>query len=213
MSYHPSANRATFDRYLTTQEEKQLFRYMKKQAGPLARRDRAWMLLLRATGIRVGTLAQLTLGDARDALATERLHLRDEISKGGRGYSLRLFAAGLDALRELIAARRAMGMPMIEDDALVVSQRGTPLAVRSYQARMQMWVNEAGLKIKASPHWWRHTLGKRAIAEAQARGAADPLAHAQVVLGHARRQTTEIYTLPDRSDIEDTLRGAQPRGM
>lgn len=202
-----TAGRVVFDRYLTEAEERKLLGHLHRQrAEPLAKRDLAWMQLLRATGMRVGTLARLTVGDARDALATERLVLRDEISKGGRGYDIRLYRPGLEALRSLLQARRQMGMPEWPDEPLVVSRRGTALSVRSYQARMQMWVEEAGLSIKASPHWWRHTVAKRSIA---ASTAADPIAHVQVILGHRHRATTAIYTLPDRADVEETLRRAQ----
>lgn len=205
-----SANRAVFERYLTEREEKRLFSVMHAQrAEPLALRDWAWMKLLRTTGMRVGTLAKLTVGEAREALVSERLVLRDEISKGGRGYEVRLFAPALDALRALLRARRQMDMPEFDDEPLVVSRRGTPLSVRGYQARMQMWVEEAGLKVKASPHWWRHTLAKNAMRESNAR---DPQAIVQVLLGHRTRATTAIYTLPDRADVEETLRRAQPRG-
>ena len=210
MSFHNSANRATFDRFLTEREEKTLFRHIHKQrAEPLALRDLSWMLLLRFTGIRVGALARLTVGEARQALACDRLVLRDEISKGGRGYDIRLYTPGLDALRDLLRARRLMGMHEFEDEPLVVSRRGTALSVRAFQARMQMWVSEAGLKIKASPHWWRHTLAKRSMAESVGR---DPLAHVQVILGHRNRATTGIYTLPSREEVEEqTLRRAQRR--
>lgn len=205
-----SAGRAVFDRYLTEREEKRLFSVMYAQrAEPLALRDWGWMRLLRTTGIRVGALSKLTVGEARDALAHERLVLRDEISKGGRGYEVRLYTDGLEALRALLRARRAMGMTSGEDEALVVSRRGTSLSVRGFQARMQMWVEEAGLKVAASPHWWRHTLAKRAMHESEAR---DPQAIVQVLLGHRSRATTAIYTLPDRSEVEETLRRAQPRG-
>lgn len=207
---HRTAGRAVFERYLTEAEESRLFKHMTKQrAEPLALRDLAWMRLLRATGMRVGTLARLTVGEARDALVAEKLVLRDEISKGRRGYDVRLFDDALSALRDLLRARRQMGMVEFESEPLVVSRRGTPLSVRGFQARMQMWVSEAGLTIKASPHWWRHTLAKRSMARSTGR---DPLAHVQTILGHRNRATTAIYTLPDRAEVDETLRRAQRGG-
>jgi site-specific recombinase XerC len=200
------ANRAVFERYLTEREEKKLFTHVAAFESPLAQRDLAWMRLLRQTGIRVGSLSKLTLEMGRDALMTNRLDIRSDIAKGEVGYSVALNTVAQRAVRDLIRARRRMGFNEIPEDPLILSTRGRALSVRSFQARMQQWVREAGLQVAASPHWMRHTLAKRVIARSEAR---DPLGIVQAALGQRSRQSAAIYTLPDREEVARELERAR----
>ena len=194
--------RAVFERYLTEPEEKQLMKHVRQFADVLARRDAAWMELMRQTGVRIGSMAGITLGDAKDALRSKRLHLVNEHAKGGRGYEVPVNTRALAALKTLIAIRTDMGYGPDVHAPLVMSRNHRGMSVRSYQARMAMWVAESGLPVKASPHWLRHTLAKRVMARSESR---DPQGIVQVVLGQRSRESTAIYTLPDREDIVDAL--------
>lgn len=75
------SNRAVFERYLTAAEERQLFGYVDQFGGPLAARDAAWMRLMRHTGLRVASVAGLTVADAKAALSTGHLVARDECAR------------------------------------------------------------------------------------------------------------------------------------
>lgn len=198
--------RAVFERYLTVAEERQLMKHVAKFGDVLSRRDAAWMELLRQTGIRVGSMAGLTLHDAQQALRAKRLRLDSAHAKGGRGYEVPLNKSAQAALRRLITVRADMGYKPLPFMPLVMSRKGKGMSVRSYQARMAIWVAEAGLPIKASPHWLRHTLAKRLMAQSEAR---DPQGIVQVVLGQRSRDSTAVYTLPDREAIEDALEAAR----
>lgn len=200
------SNRAVFERYLTEREEKQLFAHVAQFESPLAKRDLAWMRLLRQTGLRVGSLAALSVDVARDALAASRLDIADDIAKNEAGYSIPLNTKAVAALRELLRIRRQMGYAEIPGEPLILSTRAQALSVRSFQARMQQWCRDAGLRVNASPHWWRHTLAKRVIARSEAR---DPLGIVQAALGHRSRESTGIYTLPDREDVARELENAR----
>lgn len=201
-------NRQVFERYLTEDEEKRLLNYVRRYADVLARRDYAWMILMRTTGVRVGTCSQLTVGDAKDALRENRLRVRSEIAKGGRGYDVSLRKErSIEALKTLLRVRVDMGYKNGDPDApLIMSRNHRAMSVRSYQARMVQWTMEAGLQVRASPHWLRHTLAKRVMKESEAR---DKIAIVQVVLGHRSRESTVLYTLPDREDIDAALDAAQ----
>ena len=197
-------------RYLTVLEERQLLRTVKAAAGSdtqrqmLARRDHAWMLLLRHTGIRVGTLVGLTCGDARQGLATRYLPRRNEISKGGVGGHSYLNRKAMRALQMLLAVRRRLGFVESADARLLVGRKGPGVTVRAMQLRMRYWADLAGLQVRATPHWWRHTVGQRIVRDSQAR---DPRGIAQAVLGHTDPRSTAIYTRPSREDIEAVMEG------
>lgn len=194
--------RKVFERYLTEAEEKRLFKTVGQYGDVLARRDCAWMALLRQTGIRVGALAGLTVSDAQAARRSRRLDLRAEISKGGRAHSVPVNKKADAALRTLLSIRREMGHAQHPDQPLIMSRNHRGMSVRSFQARMQHWVRQAGLDVNASPHWWRHTIAKRAIARST---STDPLGIVQGILGHADRSSTAIYAAPDREEIRQAM--------
>lgn len=199
------SQRAVFERYLTEAEEKQLFGYVDQFKGPLAARDAAWMRLMRYTGLRVASVAGLTVADAKTALSTGHLVARDECAKGQRGYQVSCNSKARKALNDLLRVRREMGFAPIADEPLIVTFRGGGMSVRSFQARMAEWRKESGLPVAASPHWFRHTLAKRVIAQSTAR---DPMGVVQAALGHTCRQSTAIYSLPDREEVAAALEEA-----
>lgn len=200
-----AAPRAVFERYLTRAEEKKLLAHIARHAGLYAKRDHAWLRLLRHSGLRLGSLRGLTVGDARAALRTRRIRAAAEHAKGKRGYDTPLNSHADQALNDLIKIRRAMRLPDDDTAPLICSRLGRAMSERSYQHRMQMWRQSAGLSVDASPHWMRHTYGKRIHDSTESR---DPQAVVQVLLGHASRASTVIYTQPSREDIERAAEAA-----
>lgn len=198
-------HRKVFERYMSEHDERTLFKYMGRLRCPWARRDLAWMRLLRHTGIRVGTLVRLTVRDARVALHDGHLTISDDQAKGGHGYQVYLTQPARHAMQSLIALRRELGRALYPDSPLVVNRQGGFVSERLMQIRMRQWCRAAGLRMEATPHWWRHTFAKRIMSRSTAR---DPRAIAQLALGHKDSRSTEIYTLPDREDIEQSLREA-----
>lgn len=194
--------RKEFERYLKVDEERQLFKEVARYSDVYARRDHAWMLLLRHTGIRVATLAGLNVSDALEALRldTPRLVMRPEITKGHQGGTVYLRKSAQSSLRCLLRIRKELGFPNEENLPLVYSRRGKRMSVRAYQERVAHWCRAAGMERIASPHWFRHTLAKRIMANSTGK---DPRGEVQRVLGHASSASTDIYTAPD---IEDILR-------
>ena len=137
--------RAVFERYLTEGEERQLMKHVGKFGDELSRRDAAWIELMRQTGIRVGSMAGLTVEAAQHGVKRARLVLEDDHAKGGRGYEVPLNKRAVAALRRLLKVRSDMGYKPLPHMPLVMSRKGNGMSVRSYQARMAMWVREAGL--------------------------------------------------------------------
>lgn len=197
--------REAFKRFLTEEEEQQLFKHMKRYTDVLARRDLQWMLLMRRTALRVSSLAALTVGDAKTALRTGSLELRDEDCKGGRGYEIQIEKRARSALLALLAIRSEQGFEPIETEPLLMSRKRNGLSVRSLQARMREWVTEARLPVNASPHWLRHTMAKRMVAGCP---APDTIVRVQLALGHRSIKTTMTYLLPSREDVLSAMEAA-----
>lgn len=201
-----AAPRATFERYLTRSDEKKLLAHIAKHAGLYARRDHAWIRVIRQTGLRLGSLRGLTVRDAQLALSTGRLRVAPEHAKGRRGYDVPVKQeAARKAFQDALRVRRAMRLPDDPDGALFCSRLGRPMAERTYEQRLQMWRQSAGLDVACSPHWLRHTYGKRLYA---ATSHHDPQGVVQALLGHVSRDSTVVYTLPDREDLENAAEAA-----
>lgn len=200
-----AAPRAVFERYLTRNEEKKLLAHIAKHTGHYARRDHAWIRLLRYTGLRLGSARGLTVGEAKGAIASGQLRAADQHAKGHHGYDISVSSKAALALRDLLKVRRGMGLPDDDDAPLICSRLGIGMAERSYQHNLHKWGAAAGLTVAASPHWLRHTLAKRVMDATEHR---DPQAVVQVALGHRSRMSTTVYTLPDREEIRRSMEAA-----
>lgn len=194
--------RKVFERYLRPEEERQLFKILGRYEDIQARRDLAWMRVLRQTGVRIDTLRGLNVADAREAIRTHYLTLRPEITKGGASGRIFVTKRGRVAFRQLLEIRREQGHGEQLDAPLVMSRHRRRMSIRAYQHRMRHWCQVAGLGVEATPHWLRHTLAKRIM---QASTARDPRGVVQAQLNHADIKSTAVYTLPDRDDIEQAL--------
>lgn len=196
------AKRACLTRFLSPKDEQRLLGHVGQFASPLARRDHAWMRLLRHTGLRIGSLAKLTVGQARDGIESGLLSLRDDQVKGSNGYDVPLSAAAKQALRDLLAVRRAMGGEPLAASPLVLSERKGALSIRAFQQRMEYWCAGAVLAAHATPHWWRHTVAMRIM---QRSDSKDPRGAVAQLLGHTSLRSSEIYTVPTREDVVRAL--------
>ena len=191
--------RKVFARYFTVQEERTLFSTVGGRADIYSRRDHAWMRLLRQTGIRVESLAGLNQHDATQTLAGKYLELRPEITKRSQGGRIFLTKKARAAVKDLLKIRREMGYAGSPDEPLIYSRKHQRMSIRSFEARTRYWCTEAGLEVQGSPHWFRHTLAKRIMKNST---ADDPRGVVQVALGHASINSTSVYTMPDREDVE-----------
>ena len=193
--------RKVFDRFFTEREEKALLKAARRVDCPLARRDAGWMLLARQTGLRVGALVGLTVGDARDGVRTGRLLLRAEIQKGSRSHQVFLTKAAKAALGRLLKVRRELRASDDLDAALLVNRYGRGMSARAVELRQKHWCAVAGTR-PGSPHWWRHTCARRLMERSEAQ---DPRGIVQRVLGHVSLTTTEVYTWPTHEQVEAAM--------
>jgi site-specific recombinase XerC len=203
------------ERYLTPDQEKQLFATVKKCAGIYARRDEAWMRALLYSGLRITEFSLLNVGDALDALKYESLFIPKEHRKGYKAdaaenkaddHRQRLHEALRAAMNALLAMHRALGGSGERDAPLVLSRKGgARMSVRAYQDRFKVWVRAAGLPERASPHWMRHTSGVKLY---RASTAANALQVVQRHLGHRSLDSTAIYATINKEDMDQALEQA-----
>jgi len=149
--------------------------------GPIALRDRAILEVLYASGIRVGELVKLRVGDVD--WEQGRLMVR---GKGNKERPALLGRPALQALGEYLA----QGRPQLQrspQEALFLNRFGGPLSARAVQLLVARHARRAGLPRRTHPHLLRHAFATHMVD----RGA--DIRAVQELLGHARTVTTQVY--------------------
>jgi site-specific recombinase XerD len=156
------------------------------------KRNLAIVQLLRHTGLRVGELCNLRLGDVT---LSERKG--EVLVRGGKENKDRTIPLNVDARRAVEAYKDVR--PQVSSDYLFVGQRGQPLRPQGVQIVVAKYARRAGLP-EVTPHVLRHTFAKHVL------DAGEDLATVQRLLGHERLETTAIYTQPTARDLEAAVR-------
>lgn len=199
-------------RYMTEAEQQQLLRRVKAYRCPLAQRDYHWIRLLIALGARVTEFSLITRDQAEQALATGWLIVKAEQRKGGKkGHEYLVDQTVRECLTALLFMARAEDPPADGSPApLIAGRDGCRLSVRSYQARLKLWVKDAGLDPRISVHWLRHTRGMNIIRRSDGK---NPLKTVQMALGHSSLSSTGIYTQMAREEYVRELQRVDGRRM
>ena len=203
------------DRYLNPAELERLLNTVRKVNDPLAQRDYHIIGALANCGARIHEFSMITVGQAVNAIKTSHLFFPREHRKGRRArvnsggvvmsvdrrkdhevYVNRALKGHLQALLDRCDGRCDFNAP------LIAGRFGQTLTVRAYQLRIQMWADVAGLGLKVTPHWFRHTLAMNIMRESTAR---EPLVVVQRVLGHSNINSSAIYAHATREEVEHVL--------
>lgn len=164
-------------------------------------RDRATIELLFGCGLRRGELVSLDLADLD--LENQSLHVRR--GKGGRARVVPLVGETLHAVTRYVTHARLELARTVHEPALFVSRRGFRFDPESLAHRFARLVRRAGIRRRLTLHALRH-----GYATALLRGGADATA-VQALLGHARVDTTQLYTHLSIADVIRVFRRAHPR--
>jgi integrase/recombinase XerD len=161
-----------------------LMRFLQDRETPEGMRDHAMLRLLSATGMRVGELVMVNVGDVDFENSSVRV-----VGRGNRERTLPLDAVTLDSVRlYLDKGRPHLTRNFQEETALVVNQRGLRLTRQGFWLIMKGLVREAGLPAIMTPHMLRHSFATHQIGEGLG------LEELRQLLGHASIATTQVYS-------------------
>jgi integrase/recombinase XerC len=163
---------------------------------PLGIRDRAWMELLYASGLRISELTGIDLDDIELRARLVKVH--------GKGSKERIVPFGSKAeaaVREWLAVREADA----EEQALFVNYRGQRITTRSVRRLFDGYLRAASLRAGISPHTMRHSFATHLL------NAGADLRGIQELLGHASLSTTQKYTHLNDWQLIEVYRKAHPR--
>jgi integrase/recombinase XerD len=164
-------------------------------------RDRAALEVLYGTGIRRIEFTRLQLSDLRLAEGTARIW--------GKGNKERLVPLGTMAVEALLAylkeARSQLLQGQRHTSVFVSAAHGGPLSDQEMGRCLHVYREQAGIEKPVAFHIFRHSVATHLLQ----RGA--DLRSIQALLGHAKLDTTAIYTRVDISDLKRTLKNCHPR--
>jgi integrase/recombinase XerC len=196
--------------HLTVDEMSRLLE-MPDTALPLGRRDRAWMELLYASGLRLSELVGLDLEDLNLSARMVRV-----MGKGGKERIVPFNASARNAVAAWLKDRHVLTHPRTDSanatpkkkagaDALFVNSRGARLTGRSVQRLLARYVAACSTRFGISPHALRHSFATHLLA------AGADLRAIQELLGHVQLSTTQRYTHVNAAQLLDVYRKAHPR--
>jgi len=165
-------------------------------------RNKAIIEVLYGCGLRISELTGLKFSD---------LFLEDGFIKvEGKGNKQRLVPISHTAIKQLqnyIMDRLQMDVKKGYEDSVFVSKRGTPISRIMVFHFIKQYAEMAGIKKNISPHTFRHSFATHLL-----EGGANIRA-IQLMLGHEKITTTEIYTHIDREFLRQEIIAHHPRNM
>jgi len=189
-------------RPLSPQEIDELLEQPARRKTPEAKRDKAMLELMYATGLRVTELVSMDVVDAFMDVANPYIRL---IGKGNRERVMPLLDQPALEVREYIHQARPRIVGERPETALFVNHRGERLTRQGFWLILKGYAREAGIEGRVTPHTLRHSFATHML-----RGGMD-IHKVQELLGHANISTTQVYTQISREHIREAYEKAHPR--
>jgi len=187
---------------LSVQEIDELLEQPARRNTPEAKRDRAMLELMYATGLRVTELVSLDVADVQ--LEGEKPYVR-LVGKGNRERQIPLLDQPVQELSDYIRFARPRLVGERDETALFVNRRGERLTRQGFWLILKGYALEAGIRGRVTPHTLRHSFATHML-----RGGMD-IHKVQELLGHANISTTQVYTQVSREHIREAYEKAHPR--
>jgi len=166
-----------------------------------AKRDRAMLELLYASGMRISELVALNLGDVN----TEGEYFVRCFGKGRKERIIPIYEQIAMAVKKYVDEDRPRLAHGRKDEALFLNARGQRLTRQGFWQKLKEYAKSAGLDEKISPHTLRHSFATHMLS-----GGAD-LRSVQELLGHANISTTQVYTHLTTEHVRRTYDKSHPR--
>jgi integrase/recombinase XerD len=185
---------------LSVTEVDELLEQPLKRNTPEARRDRAMLELLYATGLRVSELVSLDVEDINMSGPYVRC-----MGKGSKERTIPIHEHAATAVAEYLDEGRAPLVKARKESALFVNRRGERLTRQGFWLILKQYAKEANITTPVTPHTLRHSFATHML-----RGGMN-LRHVQELLGHANISTTQVYTQVANEHVRQVYEKAHPR--
>lgn len=163
-------------------------------------RNKAILEILYGCGLRISELTNLKFSD----LYLEEGFIKVE-GKGGKQRLVPISHTAVKALNNYITERKQSDAQKGHEDIVFLSKRGTAISRIMVFHFVKQYAEAAGVKKNISPHTFRHSFATHLL-----EGGANIRA-IQLMLGHEKITTTEIYTHIDRDYLRQEIIEHHPR--
>ena len=167
-----------------------------------AKRDRALLELLYATGGRVSEIINLKVDDLQFSVDHTSVRLT---GKGGKQRVVPVGKFAQDALNDYLNNSRKDLLKVQSNKFLFLNGRGGALTRQSAWKIVVTQAKTAGITEELSPHSLRHSFATHLLD-----GGAD-IRVVQELLGHSSVTTTQIYTLITIDKLRESYASSHPR--
>ena len=167
---------------------------------PAGQRNRAMLEVLYSCGLRVSELIQLKYSD----IYFDEEFIRVE-GKGKKQRLVPISQAAIHEIKNYLYTRRQIIAQKGFEDILFLNQRGTGLSRVMVFYVIKQHAEFAGISKTISPHTFRHSFATHLL-----EGGAN-LRAIQLMLGHEKITTTELYTHIDREFLRKEILMYHPR--
>ncbi len=185
---------------LTIEEVSRLLDAVVNPASPIELRDRAFVELLYAGGLRISEATQLDVNSINFEDATIRL-----FGKGSKERLVPIYEPAMEALAEYVVIGRPCLGKTQDPNALFLNFRGKRITRQAFWLVIKRLALEAKINRNFTPHMLRHSFASHML-----NGGAS-LRHVQDLLGHESITTTQIYTHLTSDQIRREYDAAHPR--
>jgi integrase/recombinase XerD len=194
----------TLPKAITPNEVDELLEQPARRSTPEARRDRAMLELLYATGMRVTELVSL---DITNLNLDPRAPYVKCVGKGAKERSIPIHDHALEALNAYLEDGRPLLLRAHGEEALFLNRRGERLTRQGFWLILKGYARSANLSKDITPHTLRHSFATHML-----RGGM-PLRNVQEMLGHANISTTQVYTHLTSDHVREVYERAHPRAQ
>lgn len=174
---------------LVRETEKAINAAQTEPAKIQAIRDKAIIIILLNSGLRISELCALSVKDIELTDRKGRLIVRQ--GKGGKHRDVPLNSIARDALKTWMKVH-------VNGEWLFSGKRGDRLSPSGVYRRLAELARRANIE-DVSPHTLRHTFSKNLV------DSGVGLERVATLLGHTNLNTTRIYTTPGRRDLEKAV--------
>jgi integrase/recombinase XerD len=186
---------------ISVSQARRLLEEPSKQTTPEAKRDKAMLELLYASGMRVSELVALNLGDVDTSGGYVRC-----FGKGHKERMIPIYPRAAECVESYIKnARPQIVQNKADEKALFLNVRGERLTRQGLWQILKGYAREANIETEVTPHTLRHSFATHML-----NGGAD-LRMVQELLGHANISTTQVYTHLTSEHVRRTYDKSHPR--
>jgi len=188
-------------RAISVEDVEKLLEQPDKVSTPEAKRDKAMLELLYATGMRVSEMVSLNLRDVNLKAGFVRC-----FGKGSKERIIPIHNKAIKAVKTYIDEARPRLLGATGETAMFLNRRGQRLTRQGFWLILKGYAEKAKLEADITPHVLRHSIATHLLHSGKMN-----LRELQELLGHANISTTQIYTHLTTEHLRKVYESSHPR--